>query len=238
MITKFIPGWKAAAGRARVVTLALLTISGCASMDADDDEIDPTSEATPNQATAPRPPNAFPEAPSVDVSNLTFGSDANMYAIGLGDSTGGNLFMWLPGNGAVIYGLQVRSRNFVDAVQFAYYRPSQPDNLYRGEPVQFTQVVGANAGDWQTPFYCPAGTALSGISGFTESGRIRNMQLACSRVDVSSGVVAWSPSWGSNSISAEAGGRLCRTNELFTSMHVRTDSSSLLGLQGVCRLKR
>jgi hypothetical protein len=251
MSTKFSVAWKATTGLSWLGALAFAALSGCAATNDDGAEQALEADAPPaaeEHASAaadedvPLPPAIRADGVPGDLSNLAFGSDSTIRTMNWIGSSSGTHYQWIPGARSVIYGVQVRSGDFVDAIRFASYRPSQSDNLYRGEPCYWTQWFGpTGAGTLRSAFYCPGNEGLTAYTYGLRSDRIATANFWCNWVDQPNGTYAAadkSPVWGSNTWVTVNGIEPCQADELITSFNLSVDGSSLRGIQSSCQDKR
>lgn len=97
----------------------------------------------------------------------------------VGGSGGGEFDMT---SGGVIYGLALRTGQRVDQLSYAYYLPSNPDNVYRaGDPVGSMGPQGGNGGTHRGWQYCPAGYGAVGYYG-RAGARLDNFGLICANL--------------------------------------------------------
>jgi hypothetical protein len=243
--------WKNSGKRPHAPWLILAALLGCA---------DPTSENEPDdeQRALPLDPpveegsagaaddvgpatrdGTGREDPTRDLEGLVLGGYQDWTAW-LG-SYSGTLYFEEPGSGAVIDAVQVRSGNYVDAIRFHYYFPSEPDNLYHGEGAYWTSWYGpTNRGTLREAFWCQEATGLVGYSGFTDAGRIVGLAFRCNNVSEELGPwgpLDFSPYWGGNGGPPIVYDRPCAEDQVVTSFSIRADSASLRGIGSLCRSK-
>lgn len=178
-------------GAYMILAALLLVLSACAAeigherLSGRDDQLLPPAEGSTE--------DGFIEDRVIEenVEGVTTNPEVGVTALALGDpgslpptpEHGGNGGTSFEAEGGIIYAVRMRSGDFVDQVQFAYYVPSNPNNHYTpGDLFAASSAFGGNGGTQHAWTYCPPGYAAVGIQG--RSGTfVDRLGLVCGRIN-------------------------------------------------------
>lgn len=180
------------------------------------------------------PPAVTGEGEGRDVSQLNLGPSWTQYTMPARGGFGGAFSGHVPGG--IIYGVQINAGRYIDHIRFAWYRPSQPDNLYRvGDTYGSTGNYGGTGGTAHPWFYCPNGQGIIGYSGSHHPSKfLYSVRFLCGNVtapDTLSPANRWSPYYGT--LTGTFFRDVCAPNHLLTAYNIRW-GLYVDQLQGIC----
>jgi hypothetical protein len=135
----------------------------------------------------------------------------------------------------MIFGARLYTGNFTDAIEFAWYTPSQPDKRYRVGDQRFTTGrIGGNGGTDRGWYYCPNGYVAVGLQGGSGTAAVDRLGLICGELGAPSKTVTL-PVFGGNggSVFSDNCGQI-RSTGLMTGIRVRS-GDWMDSVQGLCQ---
>jgi hypothetical protein len=188
------------------------------------------------QATEENGPAPVPAAAGEgrDVSGLVLGPTWTERTLAAHGGGGGGLTGHVTPS-AVIFAVQTRSGDYVDAIRFGWYMPSGADNLYRsGDVWGWTPWYGGGGGALNPSFSCPAGKGVIGIRG-NSGDYVDRIGVVCGDVSNPNPTAPsnnFSPLWGGSG-GGWFGEDTCGAGQLVSSFNVRS-GGYLDGIQAIC----